>query len=130
MLYVRETSDTIDQAEKRLTAAVAENGFGVLGIHNLKEKLNSKGVMFQHECRVFEVCNPYKAKVILEADISISNALPCRIALYEEKGTVKISTLRPTSVLGLFNQPELESVAQEVEAAILRMIDQACEPVS
>jgi uncharacterized protein (DUF302 family) len=130
MLYIRETSDTIDQAEERLTAAVKENKFGVLGVHNLKEKLNEKGVEFDRECRVFEVCNPHKAKAVLEADMSISNALPCRIAMYEEDGAVKISTLRPTAVLGLFNQPELESVAQEVETAILKMIDQACEPIS
>jgi uncharacterized protein (DUF302 family) len=63
----------------------------------------------------------------LEADISIANALPCRIAVYEQDGKVKISTLRPTAVLGMFGRPELEPVAQEVEETLLRIIDTACK---
>lgn len=127
MLYVREARGSIDEVAKKLEAAAADNKFGVLGVHDLKQKMHAKGVEFGPECRVFEVCNPFKAKAVLEADMTISNALPCRISVYEEAGTVKVSTLKPTAVLGLFNRPELEAVAQEVEEAIVRIIDSACE---
>jgi uncharacterized protein (DUF302 family) len=127
MLYVREARGSIDEVAKRLEAAAADNKFGVLGVHDLKQKMNAKGVEFGPECRIFEVCNPVKAKTVLEADMTISNALPCRISVYEEAGTVKVSTLKPTAVLGLFDRPELEAVAQEVEDAMVRIIDAACE---
>ena len=127
MLYVREARGSIDEVAEKLVKAVAENGFGVLGVHDLKEKMNAKGVPFGCECRIFEVCNPGKAKTVLEADMSISNALPCRISLYEEEDGVKVSTLKPTAVLGLFSRPELEPVAKEVEEAMIRIIDAACE---
>jgi uncharacterized protein (DUF302 family) len=127
MLYVREAKGTVDEALKKLEEAAAANKFGVLTIHDLKEKLNAKGVEFGPECRIVEVCNPRKAKSVLEADMSISNALPCRISIYEEDGKVKVSTLRPTAVLGLFGQPKLEPIAKEVEEAMIRMIDAACE---
>jgi uncharacterized protein (DUF302 family) len=89
--------------------------------------MNAKGVPFDCECRIFEVCNPGKARTVLEADMSISNALPCRISVYEEEGKVKVSTLKPTAILALFKRPELEPVAKEVEDAMVRIIDAACE---
>lgn len=127
MLYVRETKGTVDEALKRLEEAATANKFGVLVVHDLKQKLNSKGVEFGPECRIVEVCNPQKAKGVLEADMTISNALPCRITIFEEDGKVKITTIRPTAILGLFGKPELEPVAKEVEAAMIRMIDAAAK---
>lgn len=58
--------------------------------------------------------------------MSISNALPCRISVYEEGGKVKVSSLEPTVILGLFGQPKLEPVAKEVEDAMIRIMDAAC----
>lgn len=127
MLYVQEAEGSVDEVLKKLEEAAAANKFGVLAVHNLKQKMNAKGVEFGPECRIVEVCNPKKAKSVLEADMAISNALPCRISIYEEDGTVKISTLRPTAILGLFGRPELEPVAKEVEEAMIRMIDAACQ---
>jgi uncharacterized protein (DUF302 family) len=43
-----------------------------------------KGVEFSKECLTYEVCNPFQAKKVLEANPSISTALPCRIAVFEE----------------------------------------------
>ena len=108
MLYVREAQGSIDEVAKKLEAAAADNKFGVLGVHDLKQKVNAKGVEFGPECRIFEVCNPVKAKTVLEADMTISNALPCRISL------------------GLFGRPELLAVAQEVEDTMVRIIEAAC----
>jgi uncharacterized protein (DUF302 family) len=127
MLYVQGTSASIDDVLKKLEEAAAANKFGVLAVHNLKQKMNAKGVEFGPECRIVEVCNPKKAKTVLETDMSISNALPCRISIYEEGGRVKVSTLKPTAVLGLFGRPELEPVAKEVEETMIRMIDAACQ---
>lgn len=126
MLYVKEASGSIDDVAKKLEAAATANKFGVLGIHDLKQKMKAKGVEFGPECRIFEVCNPVQAKTVLEADMSISNALPCRISVYEEGGKVKVSTLLPTALLGMFNRPELAPVAKTIEEAMIRMIDAAC----
>jgi len=124
MLY--EAKGTIDEVVAKIQEAAAANKFGVLGIHDLKEKMNAKGIDFGPECRILEVCNPGKAKAVLEADMSISNALPCRISVFERDGKITVSMIRPSHLLGLFNRPELQPVAQEVEDAMLRIIDAAC----
>ena len=124
MLYVREAKGSVDEVCKKLETAISANKFGLLGVYNLREKMAAKGVPFDRECRIFEVCNPSQAKRVLEADMSISTALPCRISLYEEAGRVKVATLKPRAILALFGNPELEQVAEDVENTILRIIDE------
>jgi len=126
MLYIRDANDTVEEVAKKLEAAVAANKFGLLGVYNLKEKMAAKGVQFNRECRIFEVCNPNQAKKVLEANMAISTALPCRISVYEESGKVKVATILPTAMLGLFGTAELQQVAQEVEETICRIIDESC----
>ncbi|UCD50205.1 MAG: DUF302 domain-containing protein [Phycisphaerales bacterium] len=126
MIYVKETDGPIESVVERLEQASIANQFGVLGVHNLKEKMGAKGVDFACECRVMEVCNPHKAKEVLEENMSISTALPCRISIYEEDGKIKVATIRPTMLLNLFDSPELQAVAREVEDTLIRIIDTAC----
>jgi len=126
MLYAKSAKGTVEQVGAKLEAAVAANKFGVLGVHNLKERLEAKGVTLTPECLVFEVCNPIQAKRVLETNMSVANALPCRICIYEEAGEVTVSTLRPTVLIALFGESDLRSVAEEVEAALIRIIDEAC----
>lgn len=87
-----------------------------------------KGVEFGKACRVYEVCNPVQAKRVLDSDMSIATALPCRIAVYEEKGRIKGATMLPTQMLALFSLPDLAPVAQDVEEHIKAMIDEATRP--
>ena len=125
MLYTTQSTRTIDEVGKRLEEAAKKRQFGVLTVHNLKETMKKKGVDFQKECRIYEVCNPHQAKKILEADTAISTALPCRISVYEDQGQVKIATIKPTAQLGMFGRKELEPIAKEVEEAIIQMMDEA-----
>ena len=127
MLYTTQSTRTIDEVGKRLEEAAKKRQFGVLTVHNLKETMKKKGVDFQKECRIYEVCNPHQAKKILEADTAISTALPCRISVYEDQGQVKIATIKPTAQLGMFGRKELEPIAKEVEEAIIQMMDEAAE---
>lgn len=127
MLYIQDSKFSIDDTCKKIRDATAQNKFGVLAVIDLKEKMAAKGVQFGPECRIIEICSPMQAKKVLDANMSISSALPCRISVYEEADKVKVVTLKPTAVLGLFGNPELESVAKEVENTVIRIIDTACE---
>lgn len=125
ILYVRETSTPVDEMDARLDAAAKEHQFGVLHETDLREKMKSKGVEFTPACKVFDVCNPHRAKVVLESNLGISTALPCRISVYEEGGKTKVATLLPSRVLGMFGTEGLDSIAQSVESDLIAIIDQA-----
>lgn len=125
MLHLVESSKPLDEVARDLEAAVARHRFGVLGVHDLRAKMVEKGVPFARECRIFEVCNPQQARTVLEANMAIATALPCRIAIYEEGGRTRLATIRPTAMLALYDAAGLAGVAQEVEAALERIMAEA-----
>lgn len=125
MLYSVTSEKPLDQVCVDLAEAVPAHKFGLIATHDLRETMAKKGVEFDRECRVFEVCNPHQAKKVLSARMDIATALPCRIAVYEEDGKVVLSTMQPSAMLGLFEVPELESVAAEVEVAIFAIMRDA-----
>ena len=125
MLFEVESTKTIDQVCQRLEKAVVDHKFGVMTVHNLKETMKKKGVEFEKECRIFEVCNPHQAKKVLEKNMEISTALPCRISVFTEGNRVKLATLKPTALILQFNAPELESVAKEVEETLIEIMKEA-----
>jgi uncharacterized protein (DUF302 family) len=125
MLIQLATDKTVSETAITLQAAVEANYFGVMQIHNLKETMAKKGVEFTRECLIFEVCQPQQAKKVLEQNMSVSTALPCRISIYEENGKTILATLKPTTLLTMFNTPQLEGVALEVEETILKIMTEA-----
>ena len=125
MLVKISTDKTVSEATVALQAAVHANHFGVMQVHNLKETMAKKGVEFARECLIFEVCQPQQAKKVLDQNMSVSTALPCRISIYEEAGKTMLATLKPTTLLAMFNAPQLEGVAQEVEDTIIKIMKEA-----
>jgi uncharacterized protein (DUF302 family) len=126
VLYEREAQGTVADVLAKVEIAAADHQFGVLGVHDLKAKMAAKGVTLVPECRIVEVCNPVQARTVLETNMAISTALPCRISIYQQGNTVKVATIRPTALLAAFGNRELAGVAQEVEDTLIRIIDLAC----
>lgn len=125
MLVKISTDKTMSETTAALQAAVQANHFGVMQVHNLKETMQKKGVDFAREGLIVEVCQPQQAKKVLEQNMSVSTALPCRISVYEEGGRTMLATLKPTTLLAMFNTPQLKGVAQEVEDTIVNIMNEA-----
>jgi uncharacterized protein (DUF302 family) len=125
MVVTLSSDKTVSETAAALQAAVQANRFGVMQVHNLQETMTKKGVEFARECLIFEVCQPQQAKKVLDENMSISTVLPCRISIYEEGGKTILATLKPTTLLAMFNAPHLEGVAQEVEATIVKIMKEA-----
>jgi len=125
MLLIKRTAKSVEEAGRALEAAAAVQNFGVLGIHDLQATMAKKGVEFPSACRIYEVCNPHQAKRVLEHNMSISTALPCRISVYEGTEGTEIATILPTMMLDLYGSDELKSVAHEVEDKIAAMVEEA-----
>jgi uncharacterized protein (DUF302 family) len=126
MYYIVETGKSFDQASADLESAVKRHAFGVLHIHDLGATLRSKGIAFDEECKVFEVCNPGQAAKVLATDMRLNMALPCRISVFTEKGKTKIGLIKPVQMLSALSQDAaLVQVAKEVEESTMRMVDEA-----
>jgi len=125
ILYLKKTSIPVDAMEERLKAAAKNHQFSVLNVTNLQAKLQSNDLDFPSACKVFDICNPHRAKAVLDREMKISSALPCRISVYEEEGQTVLATLLPTKVLGMFGSDGLDAVAESVEHDLKAIIEEA-----
>ncbi len=126
MIEERRSPHDFETTCSRLAAAVPEHQFGLLHTHDIHATLNAKGVDFTPECRVFEVCNPKKAADVLAVRMDLANALPCRIAVYEQDGEVIVSMIRPTEMLRILSDDRrLAEVAGDVEQTMQRIMESA-----
>lgn len=126
MYYIVDTEKSFDQASADLDSAVKRHGFGVLHVHDLGSTLRSKGIQFDEQCKVFEVCNPAQAAKVLSTDMRLNMALPCRISVFTDGSQTKIGLIKPVQMLSTLSQEAaLLEMAEEVEAKTIRMIDEA-----
>lgn len=126
MYHIVESPKSFDQAAADLDAAVRRHGFGVLHVHDIGATLRGKGVPFARECKVFEVCNPQQAAQVMQADMRLNMALPCRISVYTEGAQTFIGMIEPDHLLGMLSDdPALQPIVNEVETQMRRMIDEA-----
>lgn len=128
MLITVDSDRTLAEVREALPRACAAHKFGVLGVHDLKEKMKEKGVDFAGDCLIFEVCNPQKAKQALEANPAISTTLPCRISVYRTPdGMTRLATIRPTLLLEMYGSDELGNLAVEVEETLTAIMTEAAD---
>ena len=126
MYYIVETAKSFDQASADLEVAVKRHGFGVLHVHDLGATLRSKGIAFDKQCKIFEVCNPVQAAKVLSTDMRLNMALPCRISVFTENGKTRIGLIKPVQMLSALSQDAaLAQIARDVEDQTIKMVDEA-----
>ena len=125
MIYRKTSLKTLDELDVTLREAAARHKFGVLGVHDLKQAMKNKGVEFDAEVRVYEVCNPHHAKAVLSESMEVSTALPCRISIYSAAGKMEVATILPSELMRVFSSsPVMAATAAEVETAMKAIIDE------
>jgi uncharacterized protein (DUF302 family) len=126
MYYIVESDKSFDEASTDLESAVKRHGFGVLYVHDLGTTLRTKGIPFDEQCKVFEVCNPAQAGKVLSNDMRLNMALPCRISVFTQDGKTKIGLIKPAQILASLSQDAaIVQIADEIELTTIQMVDEA-----
>ena len=125
IVYEKKTNKNLDEAINSLTEKLKENDFGVLWQVNFKDKLNEKGLDFEDNYVVLEVCNPKKAKEVLEKNIHVGYVLPCKMVVREENDQTYVGMTRPEALISLFGESDLNTMAKEVEEILKKSIEVA-----
>ncbi|OYD08116.1 DUF302 domain-containing protein [Paludifilum halophilum] len=125
--YTVETNQSVDEAVQALEQSLSNHKFGVLWKLDIPTKLMEKGIQLDQDFRVLEVCNPDVAKKVLTRNQKGGYFLPCKIVVYTSSETFKteIGLLRPTELMGLIEDENLESIAEEAEKAMIQAIEEA-----
>ena len=92
---------------------------------NFKDKLNEKGLEFNSNFQVLEVCNPKIAKKLLDKNIEIGFFLPCKMLVYENENSVYIGMLAPTYLIEMVGGDDLADIAMKVEIQLKSVIEES-----
>jgi uncharacterized protein (DUF302 family) len=123
--YEVTMSKSFDEAVESITKSLEEQKFGVLWKLNFKDKLKEKGIDFDSNFMILEVCNPHKAKEVLTSHIDVGYFLPCKVVVYEEAGTVKIGMMNLEMLIGMLGYDDLKNTAKEVQDIMVTAINNA-----
>lgn len=126
MRFIVDTNKPVDSALADLKTAVAEHQFGVLNVLDLQQTLKNKGHDLAQACYILDVCNPSQAVKVLNDDMGMNVALPCRISVYQQDGVTKIAMVKPAAMLSALSDSEaLAVIADQVEASLVAIIQAA-----
>lgn len=121
--YTVATNKNIEEAIESIEASLKDEKFGVLWMFDIKQKLQEKGLEFEKEFKVLEVCNPQEAQRVLMENQLAGYFLPCKIVVYDQDGKTKIGMPRPSSLISLLNDERLKVFAKDIEDRLIKCID-------
>ncbi|TMW69893.1 DUF302 domain-containing protein [Alteribacter natronophilus] len=113
--FTVQTDKKPEQVVNDLENTLKEASFGVLWSFNVKEKLDEKGVGFDSDYYILEVCNPQIAKDALQSTKMAGYFLPCKVVVYENEGQTYIGMPKPTVLMEHVESEDVMRVAEEVE---------------
>lgn len=105
---------TLDQADARIRAALADRGFGVLTTIDIQATLEKKLGVQRPPYRILGACNPALAHRGLEAEPGLGLLLPCNVVVAEEDGGAVVSAIDPVAVFAVIDRPGIADLASEV----------------
>jgi len=120
--FSTEVDGEFDAIVDRVTAALKDEGFGVLTEINVQSTLKAKLGVDRAPYKILGACNPPLAHQALEAEPDIGLLLPCNVIVREiAPGRSSVGFMDPAAVLGLVQRPELAALGTEVKARMERV---------
>ena len=109
-----------ERAVEQATAALKEQGFGVLTTIDVQETLKQKLGRDFRKYVILGACNPPLADRALHAELEVGLLLPCNVVVYEvSPGRSVVSAMAPMAALGIVgDNKELQTVAKEADARL------------
>ncbi len=112
----------LDDVREGVIAALRTEGFGVLTEIDIAATLRAKLGVEREPYLILGACNPPFAHRAIGMDPSIGALLPCNVVIRTDGDAVVVEAMDPKAVLALVDSPEMDEVANEVRARLLRAV--------
>jgi uncharacterized protein (DUF302 family) len=115
-----------EEALTRATAALKEQGFGVLTTIDVQQTLKAKLGREFRKYVILGACNPTLADRALHAEPEVGLLLPCNVIVYEvDLSTTVVSAMAPLAALGIVGDNlALANVAREADQRLRNALSQ------
>ena len=113
-----------DDAVSKVTAALKDEGFGVLTEINVQETLKKKLNVDFRKYKILGACNPSLAYQALQAEDKVGVMLPCNVIIQERgDGKGEVAAVDPVASMRAIPNPVLAAVAGQVQSKLKRVIE-------
>ncbi|TRZ41874.1 DUF302 domain-containing protein [Robertkochia solimangrovi] len=114
---------TFEDAIIKVTAALKEEGFGVLTTIDVKETLKKKIDVDFKKYTILGACNPHFAHKALCSEDKIGVFLPCNVIVEEnEDGSIEVVAVDPIASMSTVENPDLGEIATDVQNKLKKVI--------
>lgn len=124
-IFELKTDKSVEEAVAAVKEEMDKINFAVLFELSFEETLQGEGFDFENEFVILEVCSPEQAKTLLERNMKVGYFLPCKIAVYEENGSVYIGTPRLAAQIELIHEEGVTDTTGELESILKGAIEAA-----
>ena len=119
----RKLNMPFENIVEKIRNGLKEEGFGILTEIDVKVTLKKKLDVEYPNYKILGACNPPLAKRTLDIDKEVGTLLPCNVIVYEIDQGVQVSIQRPTEMMKILNNKDLNEVAQEAESRLNKVIE-------
>ena len=113
-----------DAAVQRITAELAQVGFGVLTEIDVAATMKKKLGLEMPPYRILGACNPLFASRAIAAEPQIGALLPCNVVVRQDaSGQVRVEVMDPNAVLTLVDRSDIVEIANEVRGLLKQALD-------
>lgn len=117
---------TLAATRERVTAALEEEGFGVLTEIDVQATLEKKLGVHTAPYVILGACNPKLAHEALTKEPAIGLLLPCNVVLAQDGADVVVSAASPKAMFAVVGDAAasgVATIAEDAEARLRRALD-------
>ena len=108
------------EAEERVRAALAAQGFGVLTEIDVAATLKAKIGVERPAMKILGACNPVLSNEVINRDDSLTLMLPCNVVLDDTGAGIRVRAIDP---LGVLPGDDVIDIAEQATGKLQAAID-------
>ena len=125
--FTKELNMQFEETLEKVFEELKKAELGVWSIIDLKEKFKEiLGINFKKYV-ILGTSHPSNAHQCVHAEENIGLMMPYNVVLYEKDKKTVLSVIRPTAVMEMIDNEDLEKIAAEMEKRLKKLFDSVRE---
>jgi uncharacterized protein (DUF302 family) len=122
--FAKTLSVGFEDAVRRTTEALKNEGFGIITEIDVKDTLKRKINVEFRNYRILGACNPELANEALAIEDKVGTMLPCNVVVQDTgSGTTEVAAIDPVASMQAIDNPRLKSAAEHVQVKLRKVIE-------
>jgi len=119
----KEVDGEFDDVIERVRAALADEGFGILTVIDVKATMKEKLDEDVEPYVILGACNPQLAHRGLSVEPDLGVLLPCNVVVRQAGDRVRVAAMEPNAALALADNDAIIPIAAEARERISRAME-------